>query len=308
MDIDGPNHDDAATQVYHNLIKEQREWLSSKGRTTAQSGHDEIDRIALSLHSDLGPADHEKAENQDFILAWCSTSQALSTPRLVIALADGVSDSDRSDWAAALACWISVRTVVEHFREDAPLATSRAAFNAAGEAIGALADVITNAPDDYLPEDQFAMTWEYILRMGKFLQTTLMLAWLDSTSLHVVSVGDGGAVIRQIHNESGEYTDRTLAKCDLDSNLVNAIGPFSRRDHDFDCVADHVLEGTSVLAFFTDGVGRAISNAPESLMSDLQQLHLDHSRDIARSYLRKAFDESPNDYCDNVSLLSICIE
>ena len=72
-----------------------------------------------SIHSDFGPADQDKPTNQDYAFAWrpWHGGEPESPPSL-LALSDGLTNSFRSESAAALACWVSVRALIES-RESA---------------------------------------------------------------------------------------------------------------------------------------------------------------------------------------------
>ena len=95
------------------VIRECRAWLK------AERG--ELDRrapaafsagpISGSIHCDFGPPTQDKNANQDYALAWLPAAEGDHgrLPRLVLALADGLTNSFRSEWAAAAACWAAVR-------------------------------------------------------------------------------------------------------------------------------------------------------------------------------------------------------
>ena len=127
--------------------------------------------------------------NQDYALAWWpSAAEARQPLRFVLALADGLTTSFRSECASALACWVAVRALVENIRVPGPADLARLAFNEAGESIGRLADGLAADPEASCPEGQFLSTWKYILRKGGLFQTTLTLAWLDRDCFRIAMV------------------------------------------------------------------------------------------------------------------------
>ena len=75
----------------------------------------------LSIHSDFGPADQDKATNQDYALAWRPAATGdRRRLRFVLALSDGLTNSFRSECASALACWVAVRALIEAADAAAP--------------------------------------------------------------------------------------------------------------------------------------------------------------------------------------------
>ena len=52
------------------LLRESRAWLAERGEMVVGSGCFRSGRISGSIHSDFGPADQDKATNQDYALAW----------------------------------------------------------------------------------------------------------------------------------------------------------------------------------------------------------------------------------------------
>lgn len=294
--------------VLTELIKAQRERLECCGRIIEQSGSDQAGGVLVSLHSDYGPPDQDKgAKNQDFGLIWCSSeTESASVPRLVIAIADGVTASSRSEWGASLACWMAVRTLVERSAELLPFDLAQAAFDAAGRSIGEVADVLAANPQESRPAMRKPSTWQYILGQGKLLQTTLMLAWLDQNTLRIASVGDGGAVWRGLNQETQRETcDQVFAHCDLETNQVNCLGPSDRAGLPFDVWIERPIDGPFLCAFYTDGVGRSLGDTPLTLLDGLEQMFTSNNMDISRSYLEKALSERPQDFIDNITLASL---
>jgi hypothetical protein len=287
----------------HDFVEPHRDWLSQRGHTIVQSGAAEVGGFQISLHSDYGPPDQDKGpENQDFALAWYDRD----SQRFAVAVADGLTDSYRSEWAASLACWVAVRTLVERWSDLPPLDLAHAAFDAAGHAIGGTADAFAANPIASLPVDQFLSTWEFMLRKGKLLQTTLMLAWLDQHAFRVAALGDGGAVWRGVgKNLHSEASNQVLAHCDLDTNLVHPIGPATRCGHAFDCWIERAIDGPFLCAIYTDGLGRALGTTPLTLLEELGYRQELQSGNQAQHYVGQALRDRPHQFADNVTLAVI---
>ncbi len=88
-----------------------RAWLAERGETIVGSGGFRAGGIEGAIHTDFGPPGQDKSVNQDYALAWLPAKKAADglQPRLVVALSDGLTNSYRSECAAALACWTSIR-------------------------------------------------------------------------------------------------------------------------------------------------------------------------------------------------------
>ncbi len=181
----------------------------------SSSGSFHAGNISGSIHCDFGPPGQDKRVNQDYALAWLpANSVDRRQPRLAVALSDGLTNSYRSECAAALACWTSVRALVETVDAASPKERALSAFNEAGWALGELGDELSRDPEASCPEGQFVSTWKYILNKGGLFQTTLTLAWLDGVGqvanlpgpgqignlphFHLAMVGDGGAAVARL--------------------------------------------------------------------------------------------------------------
>jgi hypothetical protein len=293
------------------LLRECRAWLAHRGALAVGSGVLRAGRFSAALHSDFGPAGQDKGTNQDYALAWRPAADAAQArPQIVLALGDGLTTSYRSECAAALACWLGLRTVVESVRSAAPRDLARLAFNEAGLTIGRLADELARDPEASCPEEQFPSTWKYILQKGRLLQTTLTLAWLDRDHFHLAMVGDGGALWRGHGGPRGapQVADRVLAACNLESQQVYALGPADRSVQDFDCWHEEHLNGPFLCAISTDGIGRAQGADPKSLLDELQALQDGGAENPARRFIERAIAERPGDFDDNLTLALIRAE
>jgi hypothetical protein len=99
---------------FDHLIREGQAWLAERGETIVGSGSFHAGRMSGSVHTDFGPKDQDKTANQDYVLAWRPrTAQGRKSPRFVLAMADGLTTSFRSECASALACWVGLRALVE---------------------------------------------------------------------------------------------------------------------------------------------------------------------------------------------------
>jgi serine/threonine protein phosphatase PrpC len=287
------------------VVRESRQCLVERGETIVGSGCFRSGSVCGALHTDFGPKDQDKGTNQDYILAWRPrAAKTRGDVRCAIALGDGLTTSFRSEYASALACWVALRAVVDADPTTAPKTLAGNAFNAAGLAIGRLADELGGDPQASCPPGQFLSTWKYILRKGALFQTTLTLAWLDQDAMYVAMVGDGGALWRSYEgNRKG--TDRVLAACDLDSQHVYALGPTERCVQEFDCWREEKLNGPFLCALHTDGVGRGLGSDPLVLLDELENLQAEGEENAARRFIEQAIEQRPKEYGDNLTLAVI---
>jgi serine/threonine protein phosphatase PrpC len=292
-------------QEFDGLVCEQQTWLKQRGAICVRSGIFLKNRFRGSLHTDYGPEGHEKAStNQDFVLAWRADDRSDSGP-FVLALADGLTSSFQSGKAAELACWVAMRTLVENKAGKQPMDRARGAFNAAGLALGELADRLHADSDPWhaMGHIRFQSTWKYILANGKLLQTTLMLTWIERDHLRIALVGDGGAVCREADPHSPRRRrDEILAECDLTTQHVNALGPANQSVTAFDCWKERALHSPFMCAFYTDGIGRGLSNDPAAMLDELENLEDAKIENPAHEFIRNVIRLSPDRFADNLSL------
>jgi hypothetical protein len=290
------------------LLRENRAWLAARGRLIVGSGCFRAGPLSGSVHCDFGPPDQDKATNQDYALAWWPAATGdRRHPRFVLALSDGLTNSYRSECASALACWVSVRTLIESGAAG-PKDLAKLAFNEAGLTIGRLADELARDPEASCPDGQFPSTWKYILKKGGLFQTTLTLAWLDSDHFRVAMVGDGGVLWRGYAGPPGRTTDRILAACDLDSQQVYALGPAERCVRDFDCWQEEQLHGPFLCTVSTDGIGRGLGARPLTLLDELESLRAAGMENPAQRFIENAIRQRPRDFNDNLTLAVIRAE
>jgi serine/threonine protein phosphatase PrpC len=288
-------------------IRRYHRCLSRRGAIVIGSGHFSLGRLSGSVHTDYGPLGQDKGpNNQDYSLVWLPrAANTESRLRLVVALADGLTSSFRSEWASSLACWAAVRAVIENHSVDHPKQLAKLAFDAAGLAIGRLADVLARDPQASCPPDQYLSTWRYILHRGLLLQTTLIVAWLEGDCLRMAMVGDGGSLLREYDPISRPTSDHVLAQCDLETEQVHALGPASRCLQDFDCWIEHAAKPPFLWVLHTDGLGRGLANEFDAMLDDLGSRCVAETQNLARHYIEEVMAQRPADFADNLTLAVI---
>jgi hypothetical protein len=285
--------------------RESHEQLTELGQLLVGDGRLVDENVTVSIYTDRGPVSPDKDKNQDFILGW--RPFRASGPReiqLVVAIADGVSSSLYAEWASEVACWTSTRALVAN-RESMPAVDlARLAFNSAGSAVGCLADEITEDPLVFRPKGEFDATWGYRLRRGRLVQTTLLLVWIDGEGLHMASVGDAGAVYRvtQEATPQGRPTDQVAAQCNLETSLVNAIGPQQRTIREFDSWFEAAIGTQMLFAAYTDGIGRGLGAESLALLDRLEGLLGGGVEHPSQWYTRQMIEKYPDKHDDNLTL------
>lgn len=281
------------------LVDGFRQQLESGGTVCAESGDIDWTGGRISVHTDYGPAGQDKDTNQDFVVAWVPKEP--SRIQCAVAVADGVSSSFQAEIGAQVACWAGLAQLVgksEDFDQ-----TCRRLVDGAGDAIGGLADELSVAPERFRPASEFASTWKYTLREGLLLQTTLTVAWVESDHLNIVIIGDGGAALSGFGKESGEKGTKLFGGADTETNRVHALGPVNRHVTGFDCRERVELDGAGVIALFTDGIGRGVSE-------NLNELFSESGFDAggARQVIERVVTERPADFDDNLTLAFIGLD
>jgi serine/threonine protein phosphatase PrpC len=297
--------------AFERVIRESQGWLAERGETIVGSGCFRSGVLSGSIHSDFGPEDQDKETNQDYVLAWLPHDEEIRRRfRLVLALADGLTASYRSELAAAVVCSVALRALVEGDPNLSPKDRARHAFNEGGRRLGQLADELARAPEASCPPGQFISTWKYILTKGVFFQSTLTLAWLDDSFFRIAMLGDGGAVWRNYRawNDSPQAGDRVLAQCDLDQHQVCALGPADREVQEFDCWREERLNGPFLCAIHTDGVGRGLEGNSATLLDQLEEFRAAGVENEAQRFIERAVEEWPRKFDDNLTLAVIRCE
>jgi|GEM_PF-4681332 len=248
-------------------------------------------RLFLRVATHAGKTNPEKNNNEDFVIGWMPhPGEKNATVKLAVAMADGVSSCLYPQWAAETACWRALCELVRNASAPQPSVSEQkghAESLAVRSMDAVLADLrviresLTTSASIYKPVGEFDSTWNYRLRQGKILQTTLMLAWVDLTdTLHIASVGDGGALLRSTGKQyaNTEEAGDLIMNCDPTTNDVRALGPNSpvfsdltpeeRRAWLHFASRDFHLPRRCVL--FTDGVGRCFAQKPMELFSFIE--------------------------------------
>ena len=297
--------------AFDHLIRGNQAWLAERGETIIGSGCFRSGQLSGSVHTNFGPEDQDKDTNQDYVVAWLPHDEKTRKRfRFVLAMADGLTTSFRSEWAAALVCSIALRALVEGDPGLPPKDLARYAFDEAGQSLGRIADELAGDPEASCPPGQFVSTWKYILRKGGLFQSTLTLAWLDEHFFRIAMVGDGGGAWRTYRAppDGQRAKDHVLAQCDLNQHQVCALGPADRNMREFDCWREEKLNGPFLCGLHTDGVGRGLGDNPIALLDDLDKLQTAGVENAARRFIEQAIDERPQDFNDNLTLAVIWAE
>ncbi len=286
------------------------DWLRQAGELVVGTGCLASGSTALYLHTDFGPAGQDKETNQDYALAWVGgTSAAEAEPLMVLALADGLTSSYRSEWASELACAVAIQTLVQEL--TAPLTAegvgpsareqARRAFAAAGHSLQEVAQAMAAKPEESCPPGTFLSTWKYILRKGGLLQTTLTLAWQRGGLLRVAMLGDGGVLWRD-NDAAPVPVDEVLAQADLSTNTVNALGPGTPEPSALDFWLERPWTGRKVCALSSDGVGRGSQLTKLYPLDRVTELQCQGHTNPAKAWIDQVVQESHSAFDDNLTL------
>lgn len=273
------------------------ETLRSRGHVIAGTGARNWKAGMLAIHTDFGPAGQDKEENQDFVLAWTPDDDN-STVDWAVAMADGVTSSYLSGEGARIACSAGLTALITDEDSQDWRKRARRAVDAAGTGIGELADEILTDPDRFRPAEEFNSTWRYLLREGRFLQTTFSLVWSECRRLNVAIVGDGGVMRDGCGSELTEVTKLT----DEATNKVHAIGPNNRIVSEFDFADSLALQGTGIVAVFTDGIARGITQCPAELFDVIRNEQLVSDDQVAQRIVHELMSRRPLEFEDNLTL------
>ncbi len=299
---DVPAVEDSALAVF---CSDFQTIVNRAGECRAQSGCLDWEHGRLLIHSDRGPAEQEKDTNQDYVLAWrpCG-KEGPNAIEWALVLADGVSSSFAAERAAQVACWASLATLVAGGRQPSGDERMRTAVDAAGEALARLAVPFYEDPAASRPSSEFPMTWEYILREGLLLQTTLTLAWSEAGILNLGVVGDCGGAIREMVSKGGEEDetiDVVLASVGVETNRVHALGPRNWKVSGFDVRRQRRLRRPFLFAVHTDGLARG-GVTPTVLLDDLERMAGVGRANLAASVIAEYLRIYSGKFDDNLTL------
>ena len=293
------------------LLRESQAWLAERGEMVVGSGSFESGRLAGAIHSDFGPADQDKETNQDYALAWWpSAAEAQQPLRFVLALADGLTTSFRSECASALACWVAVRALVENIRVPRPADLARLAFNEAGAEHRPTGRRVGPRPGSLLPRGPIPLHLEIHFAKGRAVSDHVnpCLAGPRLFS-HRHGWRRRGPVAR-LSRDAGcpQATDRVLATCDLESQQVYALGPAQRRVRDFDCWHEEKLNGPFLCASPPTASDADTAPAPWRCWTNWKRLQAAGVENPARRFIEEAIQQRPKDFDDNLTLAVIRAE
>jgi len=283
-----------ATEVFANLRSLAKTTLTGRGDSCAESGSLEWNGGRLSIHSDYGPLEQDKETNQDAVVAWRRHDASSPDLKWAIAMADGVSSAWFAEIAAELVCWTALERLVTTDAGGAERGND--AIASAASAIASVAETIERDPEASRPDGEFQSTWEYTIRKGLLLQTTLCLAWCDRDEVHIAFIGDGGAVTEQAIN--GEIVVSISGDMDESSNRVHALGPKNANVRVSDVAESFAVTGFKRLALFTDGVSRGLSTDIKTLLGG--PFNVD-----AKAMIEQWIATRPRDFDDNLSLATV---
>lgn len=265
--------------------------------------------LRLDLCTDFGPPDEDKPCNQDAAGYGFVQHPA---PGIIVALADGVSNSPYSEYGARLAVRISLAALQACLqREKWPAVPSPDRFQTFfDEAIAEvrqkfsqLWNTIEPAPDDFVAPGWRPDIFKRAVQEKNLFVTTLLLAVIledgkDACRAFYAHVGDGGISFCRGNPESAEPVDALT--CDDQTALDAFLGP----DLDLKCFPKCFfsdLGGEFVLALATDGIARGVPLA--GLLPRWSQHQLaNQTANASLSIIEAVKAESPELVMDNLSL------
>lgn len=281
-------------RTYGQMIAEASELLNRSGFVICESGAQQLGCVELCCYTDQGPVDQDKVRNEDFVLAWLPRGED-DDVSWAIAMADGVSSSYFAREAAELVCWQALGHLIASSRASS-LVTGEESVSRATESLCQLGTRLRADPESYVPVGDYNSTWAYVLRKGRFLQTTLTLAWECGKEIFLIVVGDGGVVIGNRHNSSVDWISRMTK----DSHVVHALGPDKLSGQQLDIACRMEVPATFRLALFTDGLQTAIYRKSAQLW--------DHTvasvagDNPAEAMVREWMQTGPTQFDDNLTL------
>lgn len=285
-----------------DLMRRDHQWLQARGELLVGSGALHTEDATVYFHTDFGPAGQDKDTNQDYVLVWRDSRADGTTRRgMGIAVADGLTSSFRSEWAAEVACATALRALAEEPDRASSADLFARATGAVARVLRQMVEDMARDPQASCPEGQYLSTWRYILRQGRLLQTTLTLAWIDSHGLQVGMVGDGGLLWRTY----APVRSVVQAQCDLSTQEVNCLGPSVSLPVKLDFDLEMQWDAACLCVLYTDGVGRGVGDNPLQVLDDLDRPELLSAENPAHRWLAEAIRDRPKSFDDNLTLVVI---
>jgi len=282
----------------HREIRHCRRFLKQTGVVVSQSGGFEVPQGWLSGHSALGPASQDKVVNQDRLILWKPRKHPASGLDWAIAMADGVTSSWHSEFAAGLACWSALKALAESDNARC----GHIALTTAVESINTAGAAYRRCGSGWCPDGEYAATWKHRLDCGAFLQTTLTLVWCASGRCQLMRIGDGGATVHR----TGE--SRVLLAVDPVCHRVHALGPDSSGVKP-DGELDLTLPAGAVLTVYTDGLAGSLESNPDALFQWMnRKVAGEATGKRARSIVRQLEQEHHALLDDNLTLAMVAVE
>jgi hypothetical protein len=265
--------------------------------------------LRLDLCTDFGPPDEDKLCNQD---AAAFAGFEAPWPGLVVALADGVSNSPYSEYGARLVVQTAARQVPELLRTARPAegispAWWQRCFEQMTEAIRRqmflLWCQVHASPGDFLPPcwrpDIFVRA---VRDKNLFLSTMLVAAVLreahDRFWGFFAHVGDGGLSFWRDPLGQPQVVDALV--CDVQTALDHSLGPAVEQACCPHCSFAR-LGAQFQLGLATDGVARALP-MKELLRRFQQEQRTNGQFNVARGLIEQLKRDCPEQVADNLSL------
>ena len=265
-------------------------------------------RVRLDLCTDFGPPDDEKSCNQD---AAAYAELQIPGAGLVVALADGVSNSPYSECGARLAVATSVSLIGESLRADAgagDLTPSRFQdlFDLTIERIRRELFLlwwhVAQTPESFLaPGWRPDLFFRSVEQKGLFLTTLIVAVVVESADGahhgYYAHVGDGGLSLRRRKGKGFATVDAFT--CGQETAIDTFLGPDVERRCFPRCLHSDLSDRFSI-CLATDGIARAVPLA--ELLPALSEEAPCPSSNLAREHIERLKAERPRDVMDNLSL------
>ena len=265
--------------------------------------------LRLDLCTDFGPPDDDKLCNQDAV-----AFAPLETPfpGVVVALADGVSNSPYSEFGARLAVQTMIRHVPEALRRSSPAnalspPSWQRLFEEAADAVRrqmfVLWSWLHSDPGGFLPPRWRPDIFYRAVREQNVFHSTLIAAVIlrespDQFWGFFAHVGDGSLSFCRDPFGHPQVVDALV--CDPQTALTSSLGPAVEHPCFPQCSFAR-LGAEFHLGLATDGVGRAFP-MQELLLRFQQQQQANGRVNAAHAIIEQLKQECPDEVADNLSL------